>query len=227
MNIPTQFTPDGYECVYLPKENVCEVTVKGYTLDDGTIIERGGASNPNDKRIISFKIPEHEKMRVPLYPCNPKVRETFEDSLLDKRDLLGNFEFRNQPETGMERRMFASAFDAAQKVRAKMTILSVNKLAVVLNPSLFTVIDCLAKDSDGAFWLIACTDNELYVKHEGWELPLSAYVLETGKYLPGNIPVRLGVWYLAPNAAPKFYEVKNDRAAARDLVIKHLQSTPF
>lgn len=220
-----QYTPSGYECYYSPKTNSCEVVVKGCTAPDGKFVERGGAAHPEDKRLASFTIKSIAELPIPVYPCHLPVRETFEDVLMDKRDLLGAPMFRNTPQDASEKRMFANAFDAAQKVRAKMNILGVNKLIVSLSPSFFAVIDCFAVDKDGTFWLMFCTDYAFPVLPVRG-MPLAVYILEAGQYIPTNAAVRLGVWQLAHNP-PKFIEVPNDRIAARDFVITHLLKTPF
>jgi hypothetical protein len=220
-----QYTPSGYECYYSPKTNSCEVTVKGYTSPDGKFVERGGPAHPEDKRIASFSLKAVAELPVPIYPCTQSVRETFEDALLDKRDLLGAPMFRNTPQDANEKRMFANAFDAAQKIRTNTNILGVNKLIVSLSPSFFAVVDCFARDKSGKFWLIFCTDDAFPVLPVRG-MPLAAYILEAGKYIPTNATVRLGVWQLAHNP-PKFIEVPYDRITTRDFVINHLLKTPF
>lgn len=220
-----QYTPNGYEYYYSPKTNSCEVTVKGYTSPDGKFVERGGPAHPEDKRIASFSIKAVAELPVPIYPCAQSVRETFEDAILDKRDLLGTPIFRNTPQDANEKILFANAFDVAQKIRAKMNILGVNKLIVSLTPSFFAIVDCFAADKDGTFWLMFCTDDNTTLLPER-NLSLAAYILEAGKYIPTNAAVRLGVWKLAHNP-PKFIEVPNDRIAARDFVINHILKTPF
>lgn len=218
-----QYTPNGYECYYSPKTNTCEVAIKGYSTPDGKFVERGGLAHPEDKLLVSFSV--KAELPTPIYPCVQSVRETFEDTLLDKRDLFGAPMFRNTPQDANEKRMFANAFDAAQKIRSKMKVIGVNRIIVTLAPSFFAIVNCFAVDKNGTFWLMFCTDDKIPLLPEG-NLSLTAYILESGRYVPANATVRLGVWLLAENP-PMFIEVPNDRIAARDFVINHLLKTPF
>lgn len=220
----------GHEAVYDPTANALHVTVRGYVAPNGKFVERGGPLNPDDKPLAQFDIPCCTALLPDGGASNPldlpsPVRDTFHDSLADRRDLLGDPEFRNKPQTPEERRMFAAAYDAAQKIRAKATILGVNHPFFSLNPSLFAVADCFARDVSGAFWLMFATGRLRATSDFKLLASLSAYVLEA-EYVPANAQVRLGAWQIETGGAT-FVEVLNDRIAARDAVIGHLMKTPF
>ena len=230
------YNPRGYEAVYDPASDSCIVTVRGVKTPDGKIAERGGPSHPDDKPIATFALREScaaialWRTASPGAPCAKPcpaapspVCETFQDTLLDRRDLLGAPVFRNQPKDALERRLFALAYDAAQKVRSGAVVLGAGRLLFMLAPGLFAPVDCLCRDRSGAFWLMQFTDMNSVV---ALELRLAAYVLEAGEYVPANTAVRLGVWTVSPSG-PRFAEVSNDRIVARDAVIAHLMSTPF
>lgn len=226
-NPPTkiQYTPEGHDCYYSSQTNSCEVIIRGYTTPDKRIIERGGPTHPDDKTLISVTIKNPDEITTPLCQCRQPVRETFEDVLLDTRDLIGTPIFRNAPQDMYEKRMFASAYDAAQKIRAEMNILGVSKLIVSLTPHLFALVDCFARDKSGTFWLIFCSD-EIAPNPESIKFSIAAYILEAGKYVPTNATVKLGVWNLAYNP-PKFVEITNRRIEARDFMINEILKTPF
>lgn len=227
--LPTRhYNSCGHEAVYDPEADVCHVTVRGYTTSDGRIVERGGLANPDDKIVAKFTLDTScGKLAGRSADGQPEVgqpiAETFHDALLDRRDLLGAPDFRNKPSNDAERRLFAAAYDAAQKVRNSSTVLGVNKLVFSLNPSLFALVDCFARDKAGAFWLMKLGEPKLHAL----DLPLAAYVLEAGEYIPANATVRCGVWYLSPSGRPAFTEVPNDRITTRNIVIDRLMSTPF
>ena len=219
------FNPDGYEGMYNLATKSCLVTVKGYTTPHGKIMERGGPMNPGDAAVAKFSIPQWEYVPVPLCECDTRVRETFEDVLLDRRDLLNEPMFRNKPQDDAERKLFASAFNAGQKIRSKMSVLGVNKLVFALSQCAYAVIDCFARDAAGSFWVMACT-TQANTMDMTKALSLAAYIAEAGGYLPSNASVRCGVWSIFHHEA-QFKEYPNDRILARDLTIDHLTSTPF
>lgn len=155
----------------------------------------------------------------------PPVRETFHDALLDYRDLLGNTTFRNKPVSPGERRLFAAAYDAAQVIRGKVSVLGVSTFHFMLSPSLCFRADCFARDAQGAFWLMWCA-SVVPGRDTSRNLSLAPYVLEQGGYVPSNASVRLGVWALTTTGA-RFAEVRNDRIAARDAIIDYIGNPPF
>lgn len=234
----------GYEATYNPASDACVVTVRGFKTVDGRYVERGWPTNPGDRPLAKFTlstscatlVAEHSQSAVlkSLAPTSlsPRVVDTFHDALLDRRDLLGAPLFRHKPDGDVERRYFAAAYDAAQKVRSNSTILGVGKLLFSLSPSLFAIVDCFSRDKSGAFWLMVAETPNPRARFEAARspvhsvLPLAAYVLEVGEYVPANATVRLGVWSLLP-VGPSFVEVPNNRIAARDAVISHLLATPF
>lgn len=231
MNQPTiHYNPRGYEAAYDPAANICTVTVRGYKAPDGRIVERGGPLHAEDKRITTFRIKGIDGQSASGQPS--PVRETFHDALRDQRDLLGAPMFRNKPADDAERRLFAAAYDAAQKIRAKTTVLGVDKVIFSLNPSMSAVADCFARDAAGSFWLMFCAiapfgKPGVDVRNTFGQVPvLSAYILEAGEYVPANATIRLGAWTIAP-AGQRFTEIPNDRIAARDAVIKRLLTPPF
>lgn len=231
-NPPTtiNYNPSGYEAIYVPRDMTCAVTVRGYKTPDGWIVERGGPTHTEDKPVANFTIPQWEAVPVPLRPAPTPVRETFEDTLLNHRDLVGGIILRHAPDElrkAKDVRMMeqcSGAYKAAEKIREKMTVLGVRKLVFALNPSLFTIIDCFTRDKDGAFWVITCTTEN--PEAEKNQLILASYILEAGGYVPSNATVRCGTWHIHGNT-PHFYETPNDRVLARNLVIEHLTSTPF
>lgn len=223
------YNPRGYEATLDEGGNSCSVVVRGY--QSGTsFVERGGPAHPDDHILARFTI---QRLGGETASALPNVRDTFIDSLADRRDLLGDPDFRHTPADGAERRLFAAAYDAAQKIRAKMTVLGCDTLLFTLAPSAFSVVDCYARDAHG-FWLM---NVEVPSPQAGFgsagapvrsnqTLILAAYILERGGYVPATASVRLGVWDLSANGA-KFTEIPNDRATARDFIIDHLCDTPF
>lgn len=213
-----QYNPRGYEATLDNGGNTCTVIVRGYQ-SGGSFIERGGPAHPDDRVLARLTI---ANIGATGFSPSP-VRDTFIDSLSNRRDLLGNPDFRHKPADDAERRLFAAAYDAAQKIRAKMTVLGCDTLLFTLAPSAFSVVDCYARDTR-SFWLM----NARFDGRTAFDQPLllAAYILERGGYVPATASVRLGVWNLAATGA-KFSEVPNDRAAARDLIIDHLCDTPF
>lgn len=214
-----QYNPRGYEATLDNGGNSCSVIVRG-CRSGGSFIERGGPAHPDDRVLARFTISRFDG-RTEF--GQPNVRDTFIDSLSDRRDLLGDPDFRHKPADDAERRLFAAAYDAAQKIRAKMTVLGCDTLLFTLAPSAFSVVDCYARDAH-CFWLMNASIDGRTVFDQ--PLLLAAYILERGGYVPATASVRLGVWNLAATGA-KFSEVPNDRAAARDLIIDHLCDTPF
>lgn len=213
------YNPRGYEATLDEGGNTCSVVVRGYQ-SGGKFIERGGPAHSEDRVLARFTIQRFDGRTA---TDQPNVRDTFIDSLADRRDLLGAPVFRHKPADDAERRLFAAAYDAAQKIRAKMTVLGCDTLLFTLAPSAFSVVDCYARDAHG-FWLMNASIDGRTVFDQS--LPLAAYILERGGYVPVTASVRLGVWNLAATGA-KFTEIPNDRAAARDLIIDHLCDTPF
>jgi len=228
-NPPTiHYNNRGYEATYDPASDTCAVVVRGFIDANGKAVERGGPAHPDDKVLARFTIPSVDGSlgAAGFSPLPSPVRDTFHDALADRRDLLGAPVFRHKPADDAERRLFAAAFDAAQKVRSGSTILGVDKLLFSLCPSLFAVVDCFSRDKSGAFWLMLCSTANIGAGGFSRHLPLAAYILEAGEYVPSTATVRLGVWSLAL-AGPRFTEIPNDRIAARDAVIAHLCDTPF
>ena len=254
MNKPVvHYNNRGYEATYNPATDSCTVVVRGYERPDGEFVERGGPAHPNDKPLtrhtivtscaaIAFwrAVNPNEPCAKPCPVAPSPIVETFGDALADRRDLSGMPVFRNKPKDDVEQRLFAAAYDAAQKVRTTATVLGIDKLFFSSYcPSLFTTVDCFCRDASGAFWLMCCAvpmvggvvSSAPYMRPDGrttfdLSLPLAAYVLEAGGYVPSSAAVRLGVWSIFP-AGPRFTEVSNNRVAARDAVIAHLLSTPF
>ena len=217
------YNPRGYEATYDPASDTCAVAVRGFIDANGKAIERGGPDHNDDKILARFTISSID-CRTAFDQSN--VRDTFHDALADHRDLIGYPIFRHKPSDDAERRLFAAAYDAAQKVRSNSTILGVDKLLFSLIPSLFAIVDCFSRDKSGAFWLmLSCHDSRASSRVINY-LPLAAYVLEAGEYVPSTATVRLGVWSLTLTG-PRFTEVPNDRIAARDAVVSHLLKTPF
>lgn len=223
------YNPRGYEATYNPATDTCSVVVRGFKDASGKIVERGWPTNPDDKVVNRLMLTTNcaKLASCPDSQALPRVVDTFHDALADRRDLLGAPVFRHKPADDAERRLFAAAYDAAQKVRSNSTILGVDKLLFSLSPSLFAVVDCFSRDKSGAFWLMRCScPDSRAPSREIHYLPLAAYVLEAGGYVPAGAAVRLGVWTLTPTS-PRFTEAPNDRAAARDAVISHILATPF
>lgn len=219
METTIHYNPRGYEASYDEAKDCCTVVVRG-CRDGEKIVERGGPGHPDDRVVARIVIPG-DGTNVPV---QSPVRDTFIDVLADRRDLLGNFDFRRKPADDAERRLFAAAFDAAQRIRSKMSVLGCDKLLFTLLPSAFATVDCFARDPRG-FWLMQSAVNgraDDFVQ----TLPMAAYILERGGYVPATASVRLGVWNLTA-AGAKFAEIPNNRAAARDLIIDHLCDTPF
>ena len=224
----------GYEAVYDPETTSCRVQVRGYKTPDGKIVERGGINHPDDKVVAELALDSGAScakvsgaLGKPGFYVHTPIRETFHDAMLDHRDLVGAPIFRHKPGDDTMRRYFAAAYDAAQKIRAKTKILGVNRFFYSLHPGLFAFVDCYARDADGSFWLMSCTADDVAVDVAiGRYMTLAAYVLEAGEYVPANAKVRLGCWRLLKSGAD-FVEIANDRIAARDMVIAHLQCTPF
>lgn len=223
------YNPRGYEATLDEGGNSCSVVVRGYQ-SGGKFIERGGPAHPEDRVLARLTIQRFDG-RTTI--DQPNIRDTFIDSLADRRDLLGAPVFRHKPADDAERRLFAAAYDAAQRIRSKMTVLGCDTLLFTLAPSTFSVVDCYARDAH-CFWLM---DVEVPSPQAGFggagapvrsdqSLPLAAYILERGGYTPATASVRLGIWSLAATGA-KFTETPNDRAAARDVIIDHLCDTPF
>ena len=223
------YNPRGYEATLDEGGNSCSVVVRGYQSGK-SFVERGGPAHPEDRVLARFTIPRFD---IQTATDQPNVRDTFIDSLADRRDLLGATMFRHKPADDAERRLFAAAFDAAQRIRAKMLVLGCDTLLFTLAPSAFSIVDCYARDAHG-FWLM---NVEVPAPQAGFggagapvrssqSLPLAAYILERGGYIPATASVHLGVWDLSATGA-KFTEIPNDRAAARDIIIDHLCDTPF
>lgn len=213
------YNPRGLEATLDKGGNSCSVVMRGYQSGEN-FVKRGGPAHPEDRVLARFTIPRFDGRTA---TDQPNVRDTFIDSLADHRDLLGAPIFRHKPADDAERRLFAAAYDAAQKIRTKMTILGYDTLLFCLVPSAFSIVDCYARDAHG-FWLMNASIGGRTVFDQS--LPLAAYILERGGYISASASVRLGVWDLLSTGA-KFTEIPNDRIAARDLIIDHLYDTPF
>ena len=223
------YNPRGYKATYDPASDTCAVAVRGFIDANGRIVERGGPAYPDDKVVNRLMLTTNcaSLAGCPDSRPLPRVVDTFHDALVDRRDLLGVPMFRHKPADDAERRLFAAAYDAAQKIRSKMNVLSVGQLFFSLVPSLFAIVDCFSRDSSGAFWLMNARKFDGVVASPAPSpLSLAAYVLEAGEYIPSTAVVRLGVWFLTP-AGPRFAEVPNNRVAARDAVIAHILKPPF
>ena len=224
----------GYEATFDGEANRWIAVARGYVAPNGTFVKRGGPEHPSDKPIAKFTLDPiwslcgYGRSVIPLPDLPLSVHETFHDALLANRDLLGNVMFRNKPDDDAERRLFAAAYDAAQKIRASVSVLNVNQMFFMLNPPIFFFADCFARDKSGAFWLMFCVPQELDLSNAIIQtmFGLTSYVLEAGEYVPANETVRLGAWKIAPTGC-RFVEVPNDRIAARDAVISSLQEPPF
>lgn len=155
---------------------------------------------------------EHNLEKLADRKARERLRETFADALMMKRDEANALVFRNRPRTGHEKKMFSKAFDAAQKTMANVTVLGVEKLIFTLSPvPRFGIVDCFAKDRDGAFWIVGITDKGPAPADACYRsMPYAGWVLEAGHYIPSNATIRLGVWVLS-GETPRFVEVENDR----------------
>lgn len=222
MQSAVHYNPRGYEATLDEGGDSCSVAVRGFKYGDG-FVERGGPSHQDDRVLARFTI-RRLGVQEP-FGTSANVRDTFIDTLADRRDLLGNPDFRHKPAGDSERRLFAAAYDAAQKIRSKMSVLGYDKLVFTLVPSAFSVVDCFARDVSGAFWLMSATDRAAPFVG-GQTLPVAAYALERGGYVPGTASIRLGVWRLSP-AGATFEEVPNNRVAVRDIIIDGLCEPPF
>lgn len=223
----------GYEATF--EDGKWIATMRGYKTPDGRIIGRGGPAHPDDMPIAKFTLaPIYKVLSVDgrtvsgLSDLSMPVHETFHDVLLDSRDLLGAPAFRNKPESADERKLFAAAFDAAQKIRNSVSVLNVNHMYFTLNPSLFFFADCFARDKSGAFWLMFAVpqSQDLSSPDARDTFGLASYVLEAGEYVPANATVRIGAWVLSPTGF-RFKEVSNDRVGARDRIIDYIMEPPF
>ena len=222
-DMETVYNPNGEEAAFNGEK--WNIVVRGYTDPNDKFVVRGGQTHPDDKVLARFDLP-CALPKDSVVSANQSVNETFHDALLDCRDLVGAPMFRNKPLSDTERRLFAAAYDAAQKVRANSSILAVHKMVFSFHPSFYLWVDCYARDASGAFWLMFLAYNEPDAKVASKELSIAAYVLEKGGFVPSNATVRIGVWVASMSGA-RFVEVPNDRIAARDAVIRHLLTPPF
>lgn len=179
-----------------------------------------------------------------------RVHETCEDVLKDRKDLIGNYEFRNKPQSDHERYLMASGYKAACEVKSKFEILGVEQIVFDIDTLIAGTIDLLARDpSDGTVWILDWKTNEkIDFKnnfregrkaldpidhldncsgvHYGLQLSTYEYLMKKAGYFGRQQKFRRGIFHLTEQG-PKFYELPDYSTEVRDMVIKHLVTPPF
>ena len=178
-----------------------------------------------------------------------RVHETCEDALHGPHDLLGNYHFRNKPQTIHEQKLMAAGFSAVQKVKQTMNVLGVEQIVFDIDCQIAGTIDlfCRDKSDPSLYWILDWKTNEKIefhnrfgthgifpidhledcsATHYALQLSLYEFLLRIGNYIPHNAKVRRGIFHLTDNG-PKFYELPDYAIEVRNMVIAMLEQPPF
>jgi ATP-dependent exoDNAse (exonuclease V) beta subunit len=177
-----------------------------------------------------------------------RVHETCADVLKNRRDLFGNFDFRNKPKTPEEQMIMAAGFEAATEVKNKFEILGIEQIVFDIDVQIAGTIDLLARDND-TVWILDWKTNKkiefenhykenshaLYpISHlyncsgvqYGLQLSTYEFLMKKAGYFNRNQKFRRGIFHLTPNGY-KFYELPDYAMEVRDMAIAMLEQPPF
>lgn len=178
-----------------------------------------------------------------------RVHETCEDTLRGPHDLLGNYTFRNRPQSEHERKLMAAGFAAAQKVKQSMNVIGIEQIVFDLDCQIAGTIDLLCQDKSDPllYWILDWKTNEKIefhnrfgthgifpiehledcsATHYALQLSLYEFLLRIGNYIPLNAKVRRGIFHLTDNG-PNFHELPDYAIEVRNMVIAMLEQPPF
>lgn len=178
-----------------------------------------------------------------------RVHETCEDTLRGPHDLLGNYQFRNKPQSMHERNLMSAGFIAAQKVKETMNVIGIEQIVFDVDCQVAGTIDLLCQDKGdpNLFWILDWKTNEQIEfrsrfgshgvfpiehledcsgTHYALQLSLYEFLLRIGKYIPQNAKVRRGIFHLT-DTGPKFYELPDYSIEIRNMIIAMLEQPPF
>lgn len=177
-----------------------------------------------------------------------RVHETCEDALHGP-NLVGQYEFRNKPQSVHEQKLMAAGFSAVQKVKATMNVIGIEKIVFDLDCQIAGTIDLLCQDKSDPmlYWILDWKTNEKIEFHNRFgthglfpiehledcsgahyalQLSLYEYLLRIGKYIPHGAKVRRGIFHLT-DEGPVFHELPDYGIEVRNMVIAMLEQPPF
>lgn len=177
-----------------------------------------------------------------------RVHETCEDVLKNRRDLFGNYDFRNKPKTDEEQMIMAAGFEAASEVKNKFEILGIEQIVFDIDVQIAGTIDLLARDNDTVWILDWKTNKKIEFENHfkenshalhpishlyncsgvqyGLQLSTYEFLMKKAGYFSHNQKFRRAIFHLTPNGY-KFYELPDYAIEVRDMAIAMLEQPPF
>lgn len=177
-----------------------------------------------------------------------RVHETCEDVLKNRRDLFGNYDFRNKPKTNEEQMIMAAGFEAASEVKNKFEILGIEQIVFDIDVQIAGTIDLLARDNDTVWILDWKTNKKIEFENHfkenshalhpishlyncsgvqyGLQLSTYEFLMKKAGYFSRDQKFRRAIFHLTPNGY-KFYELPDYAIEVRDMAIAMLEQPPF
>ena len=179
-----------------------------------------------------------------------RVHETCEDVLKDRRDLLGNYDFRNKPQSEEEQLIMAAGFEAAIEVKNKFEILGIEQIVFDVDLQVAGTIDLLARDNKtNTVWILDWKTNKKIdfvnnfkndshalrpISHlyncsgvqYGLQLSTYEFLMKKAGYFAHDQKFRRAIFHLTPKGY-KFYELPDYAIEVRDMAIAMLEQPPF
>lgn len=212
---------------------------------DGRIAERKARERGTSAEQIRF---EWKQKAAEACEMGTRVHETCEDVLKDRRNLIGEYEFRNQPQSEHERRLMAAGFRATTFIKGKFEILGIEQIVFDADTLLAGTIDVLLRDpADGTVVIGDWKTNEKIefnnrfgthgllpiehledcsAVHYGLQLSTYEFLMKKAGYFPREQSFRRTIFHLTDDG-PKPYELPDYSIEVRDMVIAHMAEPPF
>lgn len=212
---------------------------------DGIIVSRKARERGVTADQIRF---EWKQNAAEACAMGTRVHETCEDVLKNRRDLFGNYDFRNQPKTDEEQMIMAAGFEAASEVKNKFEILGIEQIVFDIDVQIAGTIDLLARDNDTVWILDWKTNKKIEFENHfkenshalhpishlyncsgvqyGLQLSTYEFLMKKAGYFSRNQKFRRAIFHLTPNGY-KFYELPDYAIEVRDMTIAMLEQPPF
>ena len=212
---------------------------------DGAIASRKASERGVSAEQIRF---EWKQNAAEACAMGTRVHETCEDVLKDRRDLFGNYDFRNEPKSDEERMIMAAGFEAAKEVKSRFEILGIEQIVFDVDIRIAGTIDLLARDGD-TVWILDWKTNKKIdftnnfktnslalhpISHlpncsgtqYGLQLSTYEWLMKKAGYFKPCQKFRRAIFHLTPNGY-KFYELPDYSIEVRDMAISMLEEPPF
>lgn len=214
---------------------------------DGKIAAKKARDRGTSVEQIRFEWAQHAAEACAM---GTRVHETCEDVLKGRRDLLGNYEFRNKPQSDHEDRLMRAGIRAAEFVKGKFEVLGIEQIVFDLDIQLAGTIDLLVRDrSDGTVWILDWkTNNKIEFRNNyrtnnralfpishldncsavqyGLQLSTYQFLMVRAGYFPREQKFRRAIFHLTEDG-PVFHELPDYSIEVRDMAIAMALEPPF